>query len=79
MRRKMANMRASKERRRLERIAAGWTPEPKFQRHYPFEVGVRVKATGETEWHDLVSVRHAAKALGLVLKYYNRKWGAATP
>jgi len=39
-------------------------------RHYPFEFGVRVKATGETHFHKLVSVRHAAKALGLVLKFY---------
>ena len=45
------------------------TAEPKFIRAYPFEFGVRNKQTGETAWHDLVSVRHAAKALGLILKY----------
>lgn len=44
-------------------------PEPAMQRYYPLEFGVRVKATGETHFHDLVSVRHAAKALGLILKY----------
>ena len=62
-------MRATKERYRQERIAAGWRPEPKLVRCYPLEFGVRNKATGETAWHDFVSVRHAAKALGLILKY----------
>jgi len=38
-------------------------------RYYPLEFGVRVKATGETHFTDLKSVRHAAKALGLILKY----------
>jgi hypothetical protein len=44
-------------------------PEPKLERYFPLEFGVRVKATGETHFHDLVSVRHAAKALGLILKF----------
>lgn len=43
--------------------------EPRMVRDYRFEFGVRDKETGETHWHDLVSVRHAAKALGLILKY----------
>lgn len=68
--RKMVNMRAAKERKRMERIAAGWTPEPKMERAYLLEFGVRNKATGEMAWVDLKSVRHAAKALGLVLQYY---------
>ena len=45
-------------------------PEPKMQRYYPLEYGVRVKATGETHFRELVSVRQAAKALGMILKYY---------
>ena len=68
--RKLANMRAAKARSRQERIDAGLLErEPKFERHYPLEFGVRVKATGETHFHDLVSVRYATKALGLILKH----------
>lgn len=40
-----------------------------MERYYPLEFGVRVKATGETHWADLRSARHAARALGLVLKH----------
>jgi hypothetical protein len=69
MLRKMANWRAAKSRKRQEAIEACWLPEPKFVRAYRFEFGVRDKMSGETAWHDLQSVRHAAKALGLVLKY----------
>jgi len=55
---------------RHERVDAGLLEhEPKFVRAYRFEFGVREKVSGETAWHDLKSVRHAAKALGLVLKY----------
>lgn len=63
-------MRAAKSRKRQAAIDAGWTPEPKMQRAYRFEFGVRDKATGETHFVDLKSVRHAAKALGLILKFY---------
>lgn len=45
-------------------------PEPRMQRYFPFEFGVRVKATGETHFTDLKSVRHAAKAIGLILQFY---------
>ncbi len=68
---KLANMRAAKERKRQERIAAGLN-EADGQAGRPyhrFEFGVRDKHTGETAWHDLQSVRHAARALGLILKY----------
>ena len=44
-------------------------PEPRMERWFPFEFGVRDKRTGQEAWHDLKSVRHAAKALGLILKY----------
>ena len=44
-------------------------PEPKMHRWYRFEFGVKDKLTGEVEWHDLVSVRHARIALGLILRY----------
>lgn len=69
MLKKMANWRAAKERKRQARLADGWRPEPKLERYYPLEFGVRVKSTGETHFVDLRSVRHAAKALGLILKF----------
>lgn len=47
----------------------GPEPEPKKERWFPLEFGVRDKRTGETAWTDLRSVRHAAKALGLILKF----------
>lgn len=64
--RQLAQMRAAKE---CKRIASPLEREPKLERFYPLEFGVRVKATGEMHFHDLVSVRYAAKALGLILKY----------
>ena len=44
-------------------------PEPKMQRWHRFEYGIRDRSTGETHWRELVSVRQAARALGLILKY----------
>ena len=67
--RKLAAMRVAKKRKHDALVSAGWTPEPKFKRAYPLEFGVRVKATGETHFADLKSVRHVAKALGLILKF----------
>ena len=64
--RKMAAMRAAKARKRLEQPAQR---EPLLQRYYRFEYGVRDKTTGQTERRDLVSVRQAAKAIGLILKF----------
>ena len=69
MLRKMENFRAAKARKRQERIAAGWEPEPRMTPFHRFEFGVRDKITGEVGWHDLVSVRHAGKALGLILRH----------
>jgi hypothetical protein len=39
-------------------------------RHYPVEVGVRLKSTGETAWVDLVSVRDASRRLAVVLERF---------
>jgi hypothetical protein len=64
-RKRFALMRAAKERKRLENPRE---PETKMERWNRFEFGVRDKLNGEVAWHDLVSVRHAAKALGLILK-----------
>jgi hypothetical protein len=55
---------------RNERIAAGLLErEPKLDRWYRFEIGIRNKATGETCFVDLKSGRQAHKIAGLVLKY----------
>lgn len=69
MLRKMAAMRAAKEHKRLER--GHIESEPKMQRWHRFEFGVRDKISGETHFTDLKSVRHAAKALGFILKFYD--------
>jgi hypothetical protein len=67
---KLARMRARKAQLKQERIAAGLLePEPKMSRWYPFEFAVRDKRTGVIGWHDLVSVRQATLALGLIVKY----------
>lgn len=68
---RLAQMRVAKAKKHQFMIESGLIdePEPKMQRYYKFEFGVRDKITGETEWHDLVSIRHASKALGLILKF----------
>ena len=66
--RQLEQMRTTKERKRLDNPIER---EPKFERWFPIEFGVRDKITGETAWHDLKSVRHAANALGLILKFYS--------
>lgn len=68
---KLANMRAAKERKRIERGNAGlleW--EPKFLPYYPLELGIKDKQTGEIAWIDFKSVRDAAKRLSIIQKYY---------
>lgn len=57
----------ARERKRMENPPPDYT---KWERYYPLQFGVRNKATGETCFVDLKSVRHAAKAIGLLLKYY---------
>ena len=69
--RKMATLRAAKQRQRQARIEAGLMErEPKMVLWNRFQYGVRDKVNGEVQWRDLVSVRQAAKALGLIKKYY---------
>ena len=63
--RKMKNMRAAKERKRMERGPIEEIQKP--TRWHRFEFGVRDKISGAVEFVDLKSVRHAAKALGLIL------------
>lgn len=69
--RQLAQMRAAKERLRLERGAAGLLErEPKLERWFPLELGVRDKATGETAWTDFRSVRDAVRRLAVIQNYY---------
>ena len=65
--RRMARARWAKWR---PNAAARPEPEPQMRRWHRFEYGVRDKLSGESAWRDLVSVRQAAKALGLILKHY---------
>jgi len=45
-------------------------PEPKMERWFQLELGVRDKITGEVAWTDFKSVRDAAKRLSIIQKYY---------
>lgn len=67
MLRKMARMRAAKERKRL---ANPMEREPKLVRWFPLELGVRDKRTNEVAWVDLRSIRDAAKRIAIVQKFY---------
>ena len=51
-------------------VASHPEPEPRMKRWHRFQYGVRDKLSGEMAWRDLVSVRQAAKALGLIIKFY---------
>lgn len=66
--RKMAAMRAAKERKRL----AGTAPdrEPKLVPWFPLEFAVRDKVTGETVWLDLKSDRDVFRRVTVLLRYY---------
>jgi hypothetical protein len=71
VRAKMARMRAAKARKRQRLIDEGLLEhEPKMERWFRFEYGVRDKLTGDMHFRDLSSVRQASKALGLILKFY---------
>ena len=67
----MESMRAAKARKRQSAVDAGLIEcDPQMEHRHRFEFGVRDKTNGETHFRDLVSVRQAARALGLFLKYY---------
>lgn len=67
----MAAMRAAKERKRQERIAAGLLEEePKMVRWYPLQFGVKDKRSGVECWLDLKSVRDAARRVSVLLRFY---------
>jgi uncharacterized protein (DUF2344 family) len=57
----LAKMREAKARLRIERIEAGWNPEPRMSRAYPIEIGFRDRRSGETAWVPLKSARQAKR------------------
>ena len=67
MLRKMAAMRAAKARKRL---ANPIEREPRMERWFPIELGIRDKVSGETAWTDLRSIRDAVRRLSVVLRNY---------
>lgn len=67
MLRKMAAMRAAKERKRRENPV---DQEPRMQRYYPLELGLRDRRTGDVAWVEFRSVRDAMRRLSIVQRYY---------
>jgi hypothetical protein len=71
MLRKMANMRAAKERIRLERGSSGLLErEPKMARTTCLSFAVRDDITGHVEWLPLKSVRDTMKRIAVLLREY---------
>ena len=67
---KLARWRKRKAEIRQERIAAGLLErEPRMERYYRFELGIRDTFTGEIGFVQLKSTRDAAKRISLVLKF----------
>ncbi len=65
--RKMANMRAAKERKRLENPPER---EPKMLPYYPLRFGVRDTRNGDDVWLPLRSGRDVAKRIAVLLRFY---------
>lgn len=63
-------MRAAKARKRRERIAAGWTPEPPHGRSERWlEVEFRDRRSGErTGWVEVKSARQAERMVRTLLR-----------
>lgn len=66
--RKMAAMRAAKERKRL--LLGPPEPKPMLERWYPLELGVRDKRCGVEVWTDFVSVRDSSRRLSVIQREY---------
>ena len=63
----MSVMRAAKERKRLENPPER---EPKFEKFFQLEIGVRDKLTGESAWVDFRSLRDVVRRLTVIQKFY---------
>ena len=68
MLRKLENMRAAKERKRLERPAQDYPPTGRYQ--HPLELGLRDTRSGEVAWVPFRSLRDSMRRLTVVAKYY---------
>ena len=66
--RKMSAMRAAKARKRLSNPI---DREPRMERWFPLQLGIRDKVSGETAWTDLRSIRDAVRRLSVVLHNYS--------
>lgn len=67
MLRKMAAMRAAKARKRS---ANQVEREPRMERWYPLELGLRDRRTGETAWVPFRSIRDAIRRLSVARNEY---------
>lgn len=63
---RMAAMRAAKARKRSEQPPEH---EPRFEKWYPLEIGVRDAATGEEAWEPFRSLRDAMRRLAVVRRH----------
>jgi hypothetical protein len=70
--RRMAKARWSKWRRDA---ANRPEPEPRMERWFPLEFGVRDKRSGESCWLDLRSLRDVMRRLSVLLRYYRSVQG----
>ena len=70
---KMAAMRAAKERKRLERANAGYgelPPRGKIVRYPHLSWAMRDDLSGDVVWMPLISIRDMAKRAGMVARFY---------
>ena len=70
MLRKMANMRAAKERKRIERGPREEEPRMKVVRYPHLSWAMRDELSGDVVWMEFQSVRDMAKRASLVAKFY---------
>jgi hypothetical protein len=73
MLRKLENMRAAKEQKRIERAESGFgelPPRGKVVRHPGISWAMRDDVSGEVVWMEFKSVRDMARRAGMVAKFY---------
>ena len=68
--RKMAAMRAAKERRRLERGPREDEPKLKVMRHPHLSWAVRDELSGDVVWMPMLSARDVYRRISVLLKFY---------
>ena len=68
--RKMANMRAAKERKRLERGPRETEPRGRLVRHPHLSWAVRDELSGEIVWMEMKSARDTFRRVTVLLKFY---------